>query len=251
METSVGGDQARRSAVMHRLLTLVRLGVENNIQKIQAKIDENPTSALRQRWKHEMHVLRRALGETVLMLGTYQTETLERLVEEFAKRVDGPGYPHRWVSYGGEEWRTVAGEHHDAMFRDYLSVCGSGYSPAESTVHVMLDVYKAFGLTPGSIHRMPQEEALLIKPVFIIAATSRTVVRMRNLPGGRSAAIVHEGYKGFHLREEVVQYLSGFPERVGLLRDFMIENRKTLPEVDFDYFLEWEGSHESLAEGVL
>jgi hypothetical protein len=254
MEISVGGDEKRRAAVMHRLLGLVGCGVDNNLQKIQARIDKNATPAFIQRWRHEMYLLRRdGLGETVLMLGTYETETLECIAEEFAKRVDGPSYPHKWVSYGGEEWRTVAGEHHDAMFRDYLSVCGSGFSPAESTVHVMLDVYRALDLEPGSIHRMPQEEVLLmVKPVFMIASVSRSAVRLRNPPGikGEPAA-VHDEYKGFHLREEIVQYLSGFPDRVTPLKDFMFENRKTLPEVDFGYFLERTRSHTSLVEGAL
>jgi hypothetical protein len=117
----------------------------------------------------------------------------------------------------------------------------------------MLDVYRALGLKPGSIHRMPQEDVLLmVKPVFMIAAASRSAVRLRNPPGRKGApSVVHDEYKGFHLREEIVQYLSGFPARVTPLKDFIFENRKTLPEVDFGYFLERTRSHMSLVEGAL
>jgi hypothetical protein len=256
MKSTLAADELRRTAVMDRLVPLIKRGVDLHLQEIQSMIDRNPSStAFASKWNHEMHLLRtNALGDTILMLGTYGTETLERVADVFSEPPTSKyGCLHMRLSYGRDEWNAVAGDNRDAMFRDYLGLSGRSYQQAESMVYTMLDVYRALSITPGSIHRIPPEELKRnVIPVFVIAASSRSVVRLRNKPGRRDAPPpVFEDYKGDHLRDEIVQYLSGFPERRKGLQDYMLKERKTLPEVDFDYFLERAGSHRSLAEGAL
>lgn len=257
MESTTAADELRRTAVMDRLVPLIKRGVDLHLQEMQERKNKSPKSAsFASKWNHEMHLLRtNAFGDTILMLGTYETETLEVVADVFGGNPPLKSYSclHMRLSYGGDEWNAVAGENRDAMLRDYLALAGTAHQHAEYIVHAMLDFYRALSIQPGSIHLFsPEELKRNVKPVFVIAASSRSVVRLRNKLGRRDEPTqVFEDYKGDHLRDEIVQYLSGFPERRKDLQDYMLKERKTLPELDFDYFLERAGSHKSLAVGAL
>jgi hypothetical protein len=110
---------------------------------------------------------------------------------------------------------------------------------------------------------MPFDELhVVVSPVFLIASSSRYVVWLRS--GVRTKKTdakgnyvppvepeVHHDYRSDHLTPEAVEYVLGSPQRSDALCKRMQRTWETMKEMDFELFLLKQGTHSSLAEGVL
>jgi hypothetical protein len=197
------------------------------------------------------------------MLDSYATETLEQVAAGFTEIKGEFDCLHSWLSYNGTEWNSVTGEHRDVMFRDILVLRRYGWTQSWNRVHALLDTYRALNLSPGSVHLMTTEEIhSAVAPVFNAACSSRTVLWLRM--GPLTKPLDREGnfvppvepeipdeYRLPHLSSEAVKYVAGSHERHRRLREYMLENKKTLYEMDFGLFLLQQEAHSSVVDGVL
>lgn len=264
---SADPDRSRRDDLLEQLSAFAQLGIDRDVKRRKRKLDGVPVTAKRIISVHTVQIARlehEALIDTMSMLESYSTETLEQVALSFTKIENEFDCVHKWLSYNGREWNTVTGAHRDEMFRDIVALRRFGWSKAEHRVHSLLDTYRVLKLTPGSIHQMqPEEVRVDVSPVFNAACASRNMVWLRRGteptssfdPHGNYAQPVepevHEDYRREHMSDEIARYLTGYPARYVGLKDFMKRQKQTLPEVDFEFFLLEMQSHSSLRDGVL
>lgn len=261
-------DNDRRAALLEQLADLVQCGVDAEVASKKAKLDEMTVTPraeriMRNRLAEVSHFRSVAFKDTMSMLKSYETDTLEHVAVAFIKEDKGRRKLHEWIPYNGLEWNRMSYRHRDAMFRDVLALRGFTSLKAEYKVHALLETYRALGLKPGSIHVMPFDEMhVAVAPVFLLATASRNIVWLRSgiktkttdsrgnfIPPVESK--VHVYYTRDHLTPEAIEYVLGDPKRSTHLWEYMKRNSETLMEIDFELFLLKQETHPALAEGVL
>ena len=261
-------DYDRRTELMAQLASFVQHGINMNVKRQVQKLDEIAATGgiprtLNNKRAEISHLRSVAFAETMAMLDSYATGTLELVALSFTEIKGEYDGLHSWLSYNGREWNAVVGEHRDVMFRDIIVLRRYGWSQGWNRVHALLDTYRALNLSPGSIHLMTAEEIhSVVAPVFKTACASRSVLWLRMGPvtktrdrEGNFAPPVEpeipQEYRLMHLSNEVVEYVASSHERQLRLREYMMKRRETLYEMDFGLFLLAQEVHSSVVDGVL